>query len=55
MSEGLRKLTRRHGMKLPVSMDYSVEECSLVVVEAVDYKSVKAPSSPNSPYVMFLD
>lgn len=55
MSTAFKNLSLRHGIKLPVGVDYSVEECSLAVGEVVGYECIKAASRMNSAVVMFLD
>lgn len=52
---GFRNLSRRHGIKVPVGPEYSVEDCGLAVGEVVGYDSVKAASRMNSAVVIFLD
>lgn len=52
---GFRSLSRRHGIKIPVGVDFSVEECGLAVGELVGCESVKAASRMNNAVVMFLD
>ena len=52
---GLRNLSRNHGLKVPVGVVYSVEECCEAVGEVVGCASVKAASRMNSAVVIFLD
>ena len=54
-SGAFKNLTRRHGLKVPVGAEYSVEECCLAVGELVGYDSMKAASRMNSAIVIFVD
>ena len=45
----------RHGIKIPVGVDHSVEECGLAVGEVVGYDSLKAASRMTGAVVIFLD
>ena len=55
MNAGLRNLSRRHGVKVPVGVEFSVEECGLAAGEVVGCDSIKALSRMNGAVVMFLD
>lgn len=52
---GLEQLTRRHGIKVPVGSDCSVEECSLAVGQVIGHESIRSASRMNSAMVLFLD
>ena len=52
---GLEQLTRRHGVKVPVGVECSVEECSLAVGAVVGYNAIRSASRMNSAVVLFLD
>lgn len=54
-SGGLEQLTRRHGIKVPVGVDCSVEECSLAVGQIVGCESIRSASRMNHAMVLFLD
>lgn len=49
------QLTRRDGIKVPVGVDCSVEECSLAVGEVVGHSYIKSASRMNSAIVLFLE
>lgn len=49
------QLTRRHGIKVPVGVDCSIEECSLTVGEVVGHSCIKLASRMNSAIVLFLE
>lgn len=48
-------LSRRHGIKILLVMNCSVEECSLAVEKAASYESILSVSITNSAVVIFLD
>lgn len=49
------QLTRQHGIKVPVGVECSVEECVLAVGEVVGHSSVRSASRMNGAVVLFLD
>lgn len=49
------QLTRWHGIKVPVGVDCSIEECSLAVGEVVGHSCIKSASRMNSVIVLFLE
>lgn len=52
---GFEQLTRRHGIKVPVGIECSVEECSLAVGQMIGDESIRLASRMNSVMVLFLD
>lgn len=52
---GFEQLTRQHGVKVPVGVECSVEECVLAVGELVGHNSVRSASRMNGAVVLFLD
>ncbi|KAL6114748.1 uncharacterized protein ACO6RY_05437 [Pungitius sinensis] len=49
------RLTRKHGVKIALSVSYTVEDCSLAMGELVGHRSVKSAARMNNAVVMFLD
>ncbi len=54
-TESYEQLTRQHGIKVPVGVECSVEECVLVVGEVVGHISIRSASRMNGAVVLFLD
>lgn len=54
-TEIYEQLTRQHGIKVPVGVECSVEECVLVVGEVVGHSSIRSASRMNGAVVLFLD
>lgn len=54
-TENYEQLTRQHGIKVPVGVECSVEECVLVVGEVVGHSSIRSASRMNGAVVLFLD
>lgn len=49
------QLTRRHGIKVPVGSESSVEEVSIAIGGIVGYNSIRSASRMNGAVVLFLD
>jgi len=56
-AESYEQLTRQHGIKVPVGVECSVEECVLAVgsVVGVGHSSIRSASRMNGAVVIFLD
>lgn len=52
---GFEQLTRRHGVKVPVGVESSVEGVSIAIGKIVGYNSICSASRMNNAVVVFLD
>lgn len=52
---GFEQLTRRHGLKVPVGAECSVEDTVLAVGEVVGHESIRSASRMNGAVVLFLN
>lgn len=50
---GFEQLTRWHGIKVSVGVEFSVKECSLAVGQVIGHESIRSASRINSVMVLF--